>query len=303
MVVTAVAVVASLVSAGPARADGGHEHPSPYPEVNVHDASTWADPSHPSYAYKYDPTVADRYLVDEVAGCRVDHPYMAWLVDATKRRFETDLRTMRDALLLGYTPLSPIPNDIGYPDTYWHWIKPVEWVNQPDRSTRSGDPWTMRDSYVNPDKNIEWLLMIPAAKLRSTNYRPHLDEPERVSEGWVPAGALYWLPRDAPSLELYNGCEPFHDHPENQGVDSPHIHLWPYHHVNPLAFNPPHMCEEDGDMRPSTWPFRPEGAYGTCLYPDGHEEHEEHAGSHETAEARGGTQIPRALDPVRSFGN
>src|SRR3712207_8942203 len=34
---------------------------------------------------------------------------------------ESNYATMRDAMVGGFVPLGPIPNDFGYPDTYWHW--------------------------------------------------------------------------------------------------------------------------------------------------------------------------------------
>jgi hypothetical protein len=257
-------------NADPTDEDPGHGHghddrPSPLPPADVNDHDTWAHPGHPSYASTFDPTRADRYLVDEMSGCRVDHPYVAWLVDATRARFETDLRTMHDALLQGYHPLSPVPNDWGFPDTYWHWIRVSDNVAE-QRDESSPAPWTARDTYVNP-ANIEWLLMAPAAHVYSTPAGPEVEDGERAPEGWVPAGALYYMVRSDQPLEMYNGCRPFHDHPSNNGIDAPHIHVWPYHHVNPMAFNAPHMCTAEGDARASNYPLR-DGMYKHCLYED-----------------------------------
>jgi hypothetical protein len=274
-----IALVLALTAApqAVALADGGHDHgpPSVMPAADVNDPDTWAHPGHPSYTSTFDPTRADRYAVDSLAGCRVDHPYIAWLTEATKQRFETDLRTLEDALEQGYHPISPVPNEWLYPDTYWHWIRATDSVAE-KRDESSPEPWKTRDTYVNP-ANIEWLLMVPAAKLRNhPEAGIHLEDQGRLSEAWVPGGALYYLPRsDTKRLELYQGCEPMHDHPDNQGVDQPHIHLWPYHDVHPLAFNPEHMCTADGKAEPSRWPSR-STAYRYCLYSDDHPPEEQH---------------------------
>lgn len=169
--------------------------------------------------------------------CDPQHPYIADMLVRLKR-FQARVPDMATALAGGWVPLGPVPNDFGYPDTYWHW---VDWTNPP--------PGETRDDIVRPDAP-QYLLMVPASE-----YDRHPDTMLWAVEGFMFAKAE---PGRGPAL--YRGCNPFHTHSAEAGGFSgslnEHFHVWPWHHIHPFAMNPPHLCTEQGEPVDSPYPFR-----------------------------------------------
>jgi hypothetical protein len=191
--------------------DDGHHHPSP--------GATADDPHN-------------------IRGtCDPSHPYIADMLRRLKA-FQKKVPDMASALAGGWVPLGPVPNDFGYPDTYWHWI---DWFNPP--------PGPSRDEIVRPD-DPQYLLLVPAWE-----YDKHPD-----TMLWAVEGFMFAKAEPGRGPELYPGCNPFHTHSAEaggfRGSLNEHFHVWPWHHIHPFAMNPPHLCTEDGKPRESPYPFR-----------------------------------------------
>jgi hypothetical protein len=256
-----------------------------------------SDGKHPSWDYYKttdgDPSndvttsVADQYVEDELYGCHVDHPYMRWLVETTRAEVEAKFPTMREALLAGFQPLGPVPNDFGYPDTYWHWINFLH--SRPRLEDRNGGatPDNKRDNLVVPH-DLQHLLMVPAYRKDQVtdawgavvepvhNQQPHGE----ATDGWVVGGIMYATEVD-PGAPPYPGCKTMHSHSD---TDTDHMHMWLYHPISPLAMNPPHLCNADGSQKDAPYgaldPLRNTETDWYCYYPDSKEHPDDHDHEH-----------------------
>lgn len=303
----AVAAVAALVVgvyAAPASAHHNEDFAARPGGFCAIDPATWDGENHPAkdyYAVNGCTSVADRYQVDELFGCHVDHPYMRWLLDETREEVETKFQTMRDALIGGFVPMSPAPNDFGYPDTYWHWWNQLnarpDWQDRP----LGAEPQQDREWIVQPHE-IQHLLLVPAVWKGAvteawgkvvgpidSDYEDNSNPQGEQTDGWVTGGVMYATEID-PGPELYHGndaadpsatCNPFHGHND---VDTEHFHMWLYHHVSPLAMNPPHLCNADGTQKQA--PYGPLDVTRNtdtdwhCYYPEAAEHPDGHAHQH-----------------------